>query len=256
MRPSSQLFRAHAADRAALSAERAARNLLLQLLPPEEYDALEPDLEHVALELGTVLAEPGQPPRHVYFPATCVVSVVSVSDGANGVEVGTIGNEGMAGISVFLDAAPPPDRTFVQVAGEAWRIPVDRFTDSAERLPGLQRLLRRYTHAYLVQVSQTAACNRLHDIEQRCARWLLMTHDRVERAPRFALTQEFLAIMLGVRRASVSEAAGALQARGLIEYSWGKIAVLDRAGLEAAACECYGVVRDHFARTFGLSATA
>jgi len=235
------------------SARPNQRNFLLQLLPSAEYDVVEREIEPVTLELGTVLAEPGQPPGHVYFPETCVVSVVSATDGVDGVEVGTIGNEGMIGLSVVLGAAPPPDRTLVQVAGEGWRLPVDRFTDAAERLPRFQRLLRQYTHAYLVQVSQTAACNRLHEIEQRCARWLLMTHDRVWRAPQFALTQEFLAIMLGARRAGVSEAAGALQARGLIRYTWGKISVLDRRGLEAAACPCYGIVRDHFARTFGVS---
>jgi CRP-like cAMP-binding protein len=154
----------------------------------------------------------------------------------------------MAGVPVFLDAETSANDTVAQIPGTASRTPADGFAADVDAHPAFRRLLGRYTQAYLTQVAQTAACNRLHGIEARCARWLLMTHDRVGGAERFPLTQEYLAIMLGVRRSGVSVAASALRDAGLIRYSRGAIRVLDRAGLEAAACECYGVVRRHFDR--------
>jgi CRP-like cAMP-binding protein len=204
--------------------------------------------EPVTLESGEVIAAAGEPFRHVYFPETAVLSLINrMADGA-AVEVGTVGNEGIAGVAAFLEAEASANETIAQIPGAASRVPVAAFVAGAEQRPVLRRLLNRYTQAYLTQVAQTAACNRLHGIEARCARWLLMTHDRVDQAERFPLTQEFLAIMLGVRRVGVTLAAGALRDAGLIRYSRGAIHVIDREGLEAAACECYAIVRRQFDR--------
>jgi CRP-like cAMP-binding protein len=232
------------------SPPRARGNRLiaaLAVLAPSEAEWLTTQIEPVELDLGQVVAESNEPFRHVYFPETAVFSVISrLADGA--VEVGTVGNEGMAGIAIFLDTDACVNETVAQIPGAAGRVESARFVDGAATRPELRRLLNRYTEAYLTQVAQTAACNCLHGIEARCARWLLMTHDRVGEAERFPLTQEYLAIMLGVRRGGVSVAAGALRDAGLIQYSRGAIRVVDRAGLEKAACECYGIVRRHFDR--------
>ena len=217
---------------------------------PLEAAWLAPQLEPVTLDLGQVIAEPGGSFSHLYFPGTSVLSVISRMKDGGAAEVGTVGNEGMAGVLVLLDADANVNETVTQIPGTATRVAVDGFVEGLESRPVLRRLLHRYTAAYLTQVAQTAACNRLHGIEARCARWLLMTHDRVNEASRFPLTQEYLAIMLGVRRSGVSVAAGALRDAGLIRYSRGAIRVLDRAGLEAAACECYGIVRRHFDQLF------
>ena len=223
----------------------ATGNRLLAALPPDDAAWLAPHLERVALEIGQVLAAPGEPYTHVYFPETAVVSVVNrMADGA-GVEVGTIGNEGLMGLAVYLDAGASESQTFCQLPGPALRVPAAAVTEAAAR-PGVRRLFNRYTQAYLTQVAQGAACNRLHHLEARCARWLLMTHDRVGGADAFPLKQEFLALMLGVRRPGVTVAAGALQDAGLIRYRRASIRVLDRVGLEAASCECYGIVRRQF----------
>jgi len=232
------------------SPPRARGNRLIAALAglaPSEAEWLTTQIEPVELDLGQVIAESNEPFRHVYFPETAVVSIISrMADGA--VEVGTVGNEGMAGVAVFLGADASVNETVAQIPGTAGRIESARFVAGAATRPELRRLLNRYTEAYLTQVAQTAACNRLHGIEARCARWLLMTHDRVGEAERFPLTQEYLAIMLGVRRGGVSVAAAALRDAGLIRYSRGAIRVVDRAGLEKAACECYGIVRRHFDR--------
>jgi CRP-like cAMP-binding protein len=213
---------------------------------PHEAAWLTAGLEPVTLELGAVLAGVGEPFAHVYFPETAVISVIShMADGA-AVEVGTVGSEGVAGLAVFLEAEASTNETVAQIPGKASRFAAAEFMDGLNECPELRRLLNRYTHAYLTQVAQTAACNGVHKIEARCARWLLMTHDRVDQATHFPLIQKYLAIMLGVQRGGVSAAAGALQDAGLIRYSRGEIQVLDRAGLEEAACECYGVVRRHF----------
>ena len=220
----------------------------LAVRAPADAAWLASQRESVMLDLGHQIAAAGEPFEHVYFPETAVISVISrMADGA-AVEVGTVGNEGMAGVAVFLDAEASANETVAQIPGTASRVPAATFVAGADSRPALRRLLNRYTQAYLTQVAQTAACNRLHRIEARCARWLLMTHDRVGGAERFPLTQEYLAIMLGVRRAGVTVAAGALRDAGLIRYSRGAVRVLDRAGLEAAACECYGIVRRHFDR--------
>ena len=220
----------------------------LAVLAPSEAEWIMTEIEPVELDLGQVIAESNEPFRHVYFPETAVFSVISRMADGTAVEVGTVGNEGLAGLAVFLDTDACVNETVAQIPGTSGRIESARFVDGAATRPGLRKLLNRYTEAYLTQVAQTAACNRLHGIEARCARWLLMTHDRVGEAERFPLTQEYLAIMLGVRRGGVSLAAAALRDAGLIRYSRGAIRVVDRAGLERSACECYGIVRRHFER--------
>ena len=227
----------------------AAGNRLLATLAghaPADAAWLAARLESVTLEAGQVIAAAGEPFRHVYFPETAVFSVISRMAGGQAVEVGTVGHEGMVGIAVFLEVDASVHETIAQVPGAASRLLAARLVQGAGARPALRRLLNRYTEAFLTQVAQTAACNRLHGIEARCARWLLMTHDRVERAERFPLTQEYLALMLGAHRSGVTVAAGALRDTGLIRYSRGIVRVLDRAGLEAAACECYGIVRRRF----------
>lgn len=223
-----------------------ARNRLLAALPPADYKALEPYLERVPLNVHDVLAEAGEAFSHIYFPESGAVSIVTYMSDGSGVEVGTMGNEGMAGLPAYLEADASESRTFCQVAGVTLRVPVDVLVSAAASRPNIRRVLNRYTQAYLSLVAQGAACNRLHTIEQRCARWLLMTHDRTVDGDVLHLKQEFLALMLGVRRIGVTIAAGALQEAGLIKYRRGQIRITDRDGLEAAACECYAAVRARF----------
>ena len=235
----------------ALDGTRVTGNRLLAalaVLSPVDAAWLAARLEPATLAVGPVVGAADEPFLHVYFPETAVFSVIArMADGA-AVEVGTVGNEGIAGVAAFLDADASANETLAQIPGGAWRVPSAVFVAAADARPELRRLLNRYTQAYLTQVAQTAACNGLHGIDARCARWLLMTHDRVGEAEHFPLTQDYLAIMLGVRRGGVSVAASALRDAGLIRYSRGDIQVLDRVGLEAAACECYGIVRRHFDR--------
>ena len=220
-----------------------AGNRLLALLPADDAAWLAPRLTRVTLALGDRFAVAGRPLAHVYFPESAIASVIAeMHDGAS-VEVGTVGDEGMVGLSAFFDAGATSSEIVCQIPGTALRLAASDLAQAADERPALRRLLHRYADAYLAQVSQTAACNRLHELERRCARWLLMTHDRVRQADRFPLTQEFLAVMLGVRRAGVTVAAGHLQSAGLIRYHRGGVQVLDRDGLEAASCECYRVVR-------------
>jgi CRP-like cAMP-binding protein len=228
-------------------AEAPPRNRILAALPPDEWARLREHAQWVPMPLAKVVFEPNQPIEHVYFPEEGVVSIVGLVEDGSAVETATVGNEGMAGVPVFLGAMQMAGQAFVQVAGSAWRIPSTVLRDEVRRGGALAAALGRYTQALFTLVAQSSACNRKHAVEQRCARWLLMTHDRVG-GDTFALTQLTLSQMLGVRRATVSEAAGALQQAGLIEYSRGRITVLDRAGLEAAACVCYAVIRAEFAR--------
>ena len=221
------------------------RNALLRDLGTADYAWLANHLEEVSLGAGALLVRENTPPSHVYFPQTGIVSLVALFSDGSSVEVGTIGCEGMVGLPVFLQTESTPHRTMVQVDATLRRLPIEIFEDALQALPELDRILRRFTDAYLFQVSQTAACNRMHDLGQRAARWLLMTHDRV-RADTFALTHEFLAMMLGVRRAGVSEAAAELQRRGAIRYSRGRVTITDRGVLEQASCECYAAVRARF----------
>ena len=199
------------------------------------------------LDVREMVALPGQSYEYVYFPEDCIISVVNVMRDGSTVETGTIGNEGLAGLPTLMDSVSSETRVFGQVPGAAQRAPASVVADFVERERELRRLVNRYAQAFLTQVAQGAACNRKHALEQRCARWLLLTQDRVG-GDTFELTQHFLSQMLGVRRAGVSEAASALQARGLIEYSRGRITILDRLGMEAAACVCYAIIQGEFAR--------
>jgi CRP-like cAMP-binding protein len=222
-------------------------NRILDALTDEELRSVEAHLTVERFERREPLWEPGEPIQAIYFPITCVTSVVAQDDKGGEVEVGTIGNEGVVGLPVFLGADSSPQRAFVQVSGEAHRMAVDDFRRLSNNGTQLRQVLQLYTQAFVSQVSQSVACNRLHNPFRRLARWLLMTRDRVPE-DRFGLTHEFMSQMLGVRRATVTEAAGELQDAGLIRYSRGVIEVLDRPGLEAAACPCYRIVRDEFDR--------
>jgi CRP-like cAMP-binding protein/PAS domain-containing protein len=216
-------------------------NRLLAALPAREYERLLSGLEPVKLTYGEVLYEPGGQMRHVYFPSDCVVSLLTVVDGHRALEVGLVGREGMVGSPLALGITASSVRTLVQGAGSAVRMKSARFLKEFRRSPALRRAVLRFTDALMLQVSQTAACNRFHRVEARLARWLLMTRERAGSCV-LHLTHEFLADMLGVRRVSVTSAAGALQRRRLIRYQRGIITIVDRQGLEAAACSCYGRV--------------
>lgn len=215
----------------------------LQQASPE----FRPDMEIVRLRAGDVVIERGVEFPYVYFPLDAVLSMLTVVGDGRAVEFATVGREGMSGSSETLTGAGTPMRVIAQVPGSTVRITARALRDLAKANAEALRLLLRYNQSVLVQAAQIAACNRLHPVEERCARWLLMTHDRVTR-DEFMLTQEFLSQMLGVRRARVNVAAGILQRAGLIRYSRGRIRLADRAGLEAAACECYSVVRAEYDR--------
>jgi CRP-like cAMP-binding protein len=228
----------------------AMGNRLLDSLPRPDLERLRPHLEAVSVGVKHVVYEPNGQIKHVYFPIDCVISLVTYLEDGASVEMATIGLEGMVGLPIFLGTDTMPSRAFGQVPGDALRITAAAFTEEIERNGPLVRVLNRYTQALFNQVAQTTACNRVHLVEQRCARWLLQTHDRVG-SDKFSLTQEFLAQMLGVRRTGVSAAAGLLQKAGLIRYARGWITVLDRPGLESVACECYRVIKREFDRLIG-----
>src|SRR5450759_1635645 len=221
----------------------SAANLVLAALPHEEYQRLLTSLEPVELSYGQVLYEPAERIRPVYFPTDCLVSLLTTVDKSRTLEVGMVGNEGMVGMPMALGIGVSAVRALVQGSGTAMRMTAARFRAEFKKNMPLQRALFRYTHLLLVQVSQTAACNRFHHTEARLARWLLMTSDRVH-ADEFLATHEFLAHMLGVRRVGVTKAARVLQRKKLIDYSRGNIGILDRKRLEAAACTCYRIVNN------------
>lgn len=229
-------------------------NRLLSALPPDVLRRLEPDFEIHSAGFKEVLYGEEEAIAHIHFPIDCVVSVLTTMCNGDAVEVGTVGNEGFAGLPVLLGdtVAPASSRAFSQVPGESLRMRSDDFLEAIEREPAFHTLLLRYANSFVLQIAQASACNRLHTIDERCCRWLLMTHDRVG-SDHLALTQEFLAQMLGVRRASVNAVAGLLQRSGLIRYSRGNITVLDREGLEKGACECYWVIRKEQERLLGPS---
>src|ERR1044071_8413049 len=219
-----------------------ATNRLLAALPKKEHQRLLPELEQVTMPFAEALYEPGAQIRHVYFPDDSIVSLLAQVADRSTLEVGLVGNEGMTGISVFMGVDTSPHRAIVQGAGTAMRMKASVLREESEGAGPLHRLLLLYAHSLLTQVSQSAACNHFHMVEARLARWLLMSGDRLGTGE-FLLTQEFISDMLGVRREGVSKAAGALQKRALINYSRGHIKILDRAGLEAAACACYGILK-------------
>ncbi len=215
-----------------------AQNHLLELLPRKDCERLMAAGEPVQLALADVLCERDTVLRHVYFPIDSFISLVTQVDAHPSLEVGMVGREGMLGAPLALGIATTPLRAVVQGAGTAWRIAAVPFRRELARSPALKRCLDRYLFVLMAQLATSAACLRFHLIEPRLARWLLMTQDRAH-ADAFHVTHDFLAYMLGVRRVGVTMAAGALQAHGLIEYHRGELKVLDRAGLEAAACSCY-----------------
>ena len=228
-----------------------AANRLLEALPRANRRRLLAGCERVELRFADVLCEPGERIRHVYFPTDSFISLVTPLDGAARLEVGLIGDEGMLGISLMLGVDVSPLHGLVQGAGAAIRMDAAPFRRELERNPALHHSLKRYAYVLMTQVAQTAACNRFHLLEARLPRLLLMIRDRAH-SPGFRVTHEFLAFMLGVRRVSVTEAAGELQQRGLISYRRGEIRILDREGLEAAACGCYREAKETYNRTLAF----
>lgn len=220
-----------------------AANSLLASLPRKESQKLIDDLEQVALTYGDILYQPGDQIQYVYFPNDSLVSLLTLVDQHQALEVGLVGREGMIGVPLALDIGVSPVRALVQGSGTAMRMKAAPFLKVLRQSQALQRELHRYTYSLMVQITQTAACNRFHVVEARLARWLLMTHDRMQ-STTFRLTQDFLSQMLGVRRVGVTKAARTLQHSQLISYSRGNIRILDRKGLEAASCSCYAVVKD------------
>lgn len=215
-----------------------AHNRFIHLLPPEAQAQLIDRCEPVSLVLAQVLCHAGEPLSHAYFPQAGWVSLVTRIDAHAGLEVGMVGREGMLGTELVLGASGSPWQTLAQGAGSCLRLEADAFRQLAVRLPALQRLCQRYLLVRLHQLSRAAACERFHQIGPRLARWLLMSHDRAH-ADAFFVTHEFMALMLGVRRVGVTMAAGSLQRQGLIAYHRGALTVLNRPGLEQAACSCY-----------------
>jgi CRP-like cAMP-binding protein len=222
-------------------------NRILAGLPPNSCQRLLTQLEAVPLKFRQVLYEPGKAIRHVYFPIDCLISLLTTVDKRRSLEVGMVGNEGMAGMPFILGVGVSGVRALVQGQGVALRMAAAPFRIEFARNRPLQEALYRYTYALMAQISQTAACNRFHDSEQRLARWLMMTRDRVG-ADRFSLTHVFLAHMLGLRRVGVTEAASALKQRNLINYQRGKIQILDVKRLKASSCSCYQIVKSVFER--------
>lgn len=230
--------------------DRLTLNRLLALLPAQELDTLRRHVEVVPLRHGDHVIVPDEPIHDVYFPLTCLLSMVTTMEDGATVESGTIGREGMSGIPVVLGAVQTTMQTFCQIPGEAARVRAEHVRDLSERSPEVRRIFNRYVHTIVVVSSQSAACNALHRVEARMCRWLLMSSDGVS-SDEINLTQEYLAAMLGVRRPGVTEIAGKLRAEGLIDYTRGSIRITDRAGVERLACECYGRVRGEYERLFG-----
>lgn len=222
-------------------------NRLLQTLDRLTQKALSPHLKRVELSLKQVVFEPGKLITDVYFPVDGIVSLLAPTETGPSIEVATIGNEGMAGLPLFLGTDRSPGSCFSQVPGAAYRMSAASFRAAMNKNGTLTAILRLYTQALMVQISQGTACNRAHSIQQRCARWLLLTHDRV-RKDHFLLTQEFLGQMLGVRRMTVGQVAAELQRSGCIRYSRGLITVVNRKKLEALSCICYSIIRKEYDR--------
>lgn len=223
------------------------KNHLLAALPESDYLRIAGNLEPAHLTLGDVLYESGSKMRHVYFPTTSIVSLLYMMENGASAEIAVVGNDGIVGISLFMGGETTPSRAVVQSAGEAYVMKAALLKEEFNRFGPSMHLLLRYTMALITQMTQTAVCNRHHSLDQQLCRWLLLSLDRLP-SSELTMTQELMANMLGVRREGVTEAAGKLQADGLIQYSRGKITVLDRPGLEARVCECYDVVRQESAR--------
>jgi CRP-like cAMP-binding protein len=226
---------------------------VLAVMAAADRAALAPNLQEVALRSGDVLSEPGYPVSWVYFPISAVLSVVTLMADGRSVESDTVGRESAVGLLCALAETVSVDRTFTQIAGRAWRVPASRVRWQAEASPTLHRLLIRHAQANLAQAHQSVACNALHDLDERLARWLLMSQDRTG-GDDIRLTHEFLATMLGVQRTTVTEALRALAAAGLIRQERGAIHILDRAGFEARVCECYEVLKGNLVQLIGADA--
>lgn len=224
-----------------------SQNHLLAALPAADFEPLAAHLELVAMPLGEMLYEPGGQLQYAYFPTTAIVSLHYVMESGASAESAGVGNEGVVGVSLFMGGDTTPSSAVVQTAGHAYRLAARVLKQEFNRAGLMQRLLLRYTQALLTQMSQTAACNRHHSVEQQLCRWLLLTLDRLP-SNELIMTQELVASMLGVRREGITEAAGKLQRAGFISYRRGHIAVLDRSGLETHVCECYAVVKKEVSR--------
>ncbi len=226
-------------------------NRLLGLLPPADYERLRPHLERIPLAYRQSLYRARKPIGFVYFIETGVGSLVNTMANGQAAEVGTIGNEGMVGLPFVFEDDRTPTSVYVQVPGVGQRMKATLFTKELARSASMRTVMGHYAHAFFNQVSQSAACAHFHSLEQRTCRWMLMTHDRMQ-SDEFLLTQEFLAMMLGVQRTGISAAAGSLKKAGLIRYTRGNVTILDRAGLERRSCECYGVSKREFDRLLGV----
>jgi CRP-like cAMP-binding protein len=220
-------------------------NLILASLSESDYQKLSASLEPVSLSMGQALYETDLKISYVYFPENAIISLIQTTQAGQSVEVGLVGREGMAGISLISGLIDSPYRAIVQIANGGWRMEADTFKEEFNKGGAFHDLILRYQHGLMMQIANTAVCNRLHPVEQRLARWLLMTQDRVQ-ANELYLTHEFIATMLGVGRVPVTLAAGMLQKAGLIQYSRGEITISNRAGLELVACECYLLSKAEF----------
>jgi CRP-like cAMP-binding protein len=223
------------------------QNALLRALPAADREILRSSLEKVQLVKDHPIFAPGERAPHVWFPNSGIISIVALDDQGSAIEIATVGHEGMTGIATVLGGETTIYSAMVQVPGEGCRIETPLFSQLMDQHPAIRSVMLRYVQAAMTQMGQNAACGQLHNIEARCARWLLLAHDDVE-GDTFPLTQEYLAMMLGVTRPSVSGAASALQRAGLIRYVRGQIEILDRPGLEALSCECYRIIRGEFER--------
>ncbi|HVG31819.1 MAG TPA: Crp/Fnr family transcriptional regulator [Pyrinomonadaceae bacterium] len=223
----------------------ATQNRLLAALPPKEYEKLAPHMEKVSFEQGQVLYEQNEPIEYIHFPLNGVVSMVVITQTGASVEVGLVGREGFVGFQPLLGTKSAQNRAISQIPGHTLRIKSETLKKEFDLEGSLQTILHRQLQSQIVQMSQGAACNRLHEVNERLARWLLMMHDRVE-FDKLPLTHEFLSQMLGANRATVSLTAGVFQQASLIRYARGTITILDREGLEEIACECYQIVKAEF----------
>lgn len=229
---------------------QSLQNRLLEMMPPADLAELQPHLQEVKFEYRMPLYEADRAIEEVFFPVQGVASLVKTMADGFAAEVGTVGNEGIVGVPIILGDAIAPTSVYVQVPGVGLKLHASVLTSLLERSSASRLLMLHYVHAFFNQVAQSAACNTAHDIDQRCCRWLLMTHDRMQ-SDDFLLTQEFLAMMLGVRRSSVTEVAQRLKDLGLIEYSRGHVNILDRKRLQKLSCECYSVNKREFDRLLG-----
>ncbi|HXQ05355.1 MAG TPA: Crp/Fnr family transcriptional regulator [Bradyrhizobium sp.] len=230
-------------------------NRLLSLLSDDDYERLRPRLSHIAFDYKKSLYEASRPIDHVYFPIDGVASLVLTTVEGASAEVGTIGNEGLVGLPICLGDRDAPSSVYVQVPGTALAMDARLFRGELERNPALNLIMLRYAHAFFNQVAQSAACAHLHRVEQRCCRWLLMTRDRMPSGD-FLLTQEFLGMMLGVRRTTVTDVMGSLQKAGLIRYRRGHVTILNQEALHRRTCECYDISKLEFDRLLGDTAIA